>query len=227
MKVVVLQVGAGLLVGALLLPLSPAVALLGLLAASAAPRFYLRRIARQRRARFENQLPDTLQLLSMSVRGGFSLLQALQMLASEADEPSRSEFSRLVQEIALGSSLESAIRGLYRRVPTEDVDLLVTAVILQIQSGGNLSHLLDVIAQTMRERRLVEQEIRAMTAQQRVSGILLSLLPPGLVLVLFALAPGYIGPLFTVGWVLVVPIGTAIWTLLGFYLMMRMSKVDF
>ncbi len=225
-KLLLMQAGAGLLLAALLWPISAVLALGGLLAVSTAPGLYLKRRARRRLARFEEQLPDTLQLLSMSLRGGFSLFQALQMLASEADEPSKSEFGRLVHDVTLGSSLENAVRGLYRRIPTQDVDILVTAILLQVQSGGNLSHLLDVVAKTLRDRKQVEREIHALTAQQRFSGILLGLLPPVLVMVLFVLAPGYIGPLFAPGWVLLIPVGAGLWALIGFYVMMRMSKID-
>src|SRR4051812_22629449 len=127
-------------------------------------RSYVRHLGKRRIQRFEDQLPNALSVLSGSVRGGFSLYQALQLLARESPEPSRTEFTRVIQEISLGNTMASALEGLAKRVPTEDVDILITAIIMQQTTGGNLTHVLDVVAATIRERDRVSREIRSLTA---------------------------------------------------------------
>ena len=189
-------------------------------------RSYLRYRGTRRVRKFEDQLPDTLSILANSVRGGFSLFQALQLIARESAEPSKTEFVRVIQEISLGSPMDDALHGLSQRIPTEDVDILVTAISLQHQTGGNLSHVLDVVANTVRERHRVEREIRSMTAQQRFSASLLSALPFVLALVIWLISPNYIGRLFEWSWVLCMPIGAVIMTIIGLFVMRRMASID-
>jgi tight adherence protein B len=171
-------------------------------------------------------LPDLLSILASSVRGGFSLFQALQLISREASEPSKTEFQRVIQEVALGGPLDEALAGLSKRMPTEDVDILVTAITLQHQTGGNLSHVLDIVANTIRERHRVEREIRGMTAQQRFSASLLAGLPFILAAVLFLISPTYIGRLFAWGWVLCMPVGAIILAVIGLIVMRRMASID-
>jgi tight adherence protein B len=189
-------------------------------------RAYLRYMGSRRIRKFEDQLPDTLSILANSVRGGFSLFQALQLIARESAEPSKTEFLRVIQEISLGSPMDDALHGLSQRIPTEDVDILVTAVSLQHQTGGNLSHVLDVVANTVRERHRVEREIRGMTAQQRFSASLLAALPFVLALVIWVISPAYIGRLFEWSWVLCMPVGAVIMTIIGLIIMRRLATID-
>jgi tight adherence protein B len=215
------------LVGWLLFPAfalitAPAGFILGLLVA----RSYLNYLGRRRVTRFEDQLPDTLGILASSVKGGFSLFQAMQLISREAAEPMKTEFIRVVQEMSLGAPMESSLEGLAARVPTEDVDILVAAIVMQHQSGGNLSHVLDVLAHTIRERHRVQQDIRALTAQQRFSATLLALLPFLLALVLFIISPTYISHMFAFGWVLCMPVGAAIMSILGYIVMRRLASID-
>lgn len=201
-------------------------ALMGFLAGAALSRSYLRFMGRRRVSRFEDQLPDTLSILASSVRSGFSLFQALQLIAREAPEPCKTEFLRVVHQISLGAPMDDALGGLARRMPTEDVDILVTAISLQHQTGGNLAHVLDIVATTVRERHRVEREIRGLTGQQRFSAILLSCMPFLLAGVLFVISPTYIGRLFSWGWVLVMPVGAFISTIIGLLLMRRIASID-
>lgn len=189
-------------------------------------RSYLRLLGKRRIAKFEDQLPDTLSILASSVRGGFSLFQALQLIAREAVEPSKTEFLRVMQQISLGAEMDDALAGLARRVPTEDVDILVTAITLQQQTGGNLAHVLDIVATTVRERHRVQREIRGLTAQVRFSAILLGALPFLLALVLYIISPTYIGRIFVWGWVLLMPVGAVIFAVLGMLLMRKISSID-
>lgn len=189
-------------------------------------RSYIRLLGKRRQHRFEDQLPDLLSILASSVRGGFSLFQALQLISREAAEPSKTEFQRVIQEISLGGPMDEALAGLAERMPTEDVDILVTAITLQHQTGGNLSHVLDIVANTIRERHRVEREIRSMTAQQRFSASLLAALPFLLAGVLFIISPTYIGRLFVWGWVLCMPVGAIILAVVGLIIMRRMAAID-
>jgi tight adherence protein B len=203
-----------------------ALAFIGFLAVAMLSRSYLRFLGKRRVARFEDQLPDTLSILASSVRGGFSLFQALQLIAREANDPAKSEFLRVIQQLSLGAPMDDALGGLARRMPTEDVDILVTAIKLQQQTGGNLAHVLDVVANTVRERHRVEREIRGLTAQQRFSAILLAGLPFLLTGVLFLISPTYIGHLFEWGWVLILPASAIILNIIGLILMRRIASID-
>ncbi len=189
-------------------------------------RSYLRYLGKRRISRFEEQLPDTLSILASSVRGGFSLFQALQLIAKEASEPSKSEFLRVMQQISLGAPMDDALADLARRIPTEDVDILVTAIGLQHQTGGNLAHVLDIVATTVRERHRVQREIRSLTAQVRFSAMLLGALPFLLAGALFVISPTYIGHIFVWGWVLLLPGGAVALSLVGMLIMRRISAID-
>lgn len=229
-ELVLIQVGIGVglaivlwylvpVVGFLLIPVGFVVGLVGV-------RSYVRYLARRRIQRFEQQLPNNLSILSGSVRGGFSLFQAMQLMSKEAPEPSKTEFTRVIQEIALGNNLSTALSGLAKRIPTEDIDILTTAITMQQQTGGNLTHVLEVVASTIRERHRVEGEIRALTAQQRFSAILLAALPFMLGAVLFLISPTYMGQMFQPGWVLCMPIGAITMSIVGFFAMRKLANID-
>ena len=232
-ELLLLQIGAGVGMAVVLTIIAPAVptykilfALLGLLLGMAGTRLYVRFLGKRRLDKFEEQLPDTLSILASSVRGGYSLFQALQLIIREAPEPSKTEFQRVIQEISLGGTMENALGGLARRIPTEDVDIMVTAIALQQQTGGNLSHVLDVVATTVRERHRVKRDIAALTAQQRFSAVLLTALPYLLAVVIFLISPLYIARLFEWGWVLCMPIGAVIFSIIGLIAMRRIASID-
>jgi len=225
-----LQAGVGLGVGLVLWALVPYVGVIllpvGFIVSILAVRSYIRFLAKRRIERFEEQLPNNLAILAGSVRGGFSLFQALQLIAKEAAEPSKTEFTRVMQEISLGNTMGVSLNGLAKRIPTEDVDILVTAITMQQQTGGNLTHVLDVVAATVRERHRVEREIKTLTAQQRFSAVLLAALPFVMGLILFFISPSYISNLFQPGWVLCLPIGATIMCIVGFLVMRKMADID-
>ena len=189
-------------------------------------RSYVRYMGKRRVQKFEEQLPNNLAVLAGSVRGGFSLYQAMQLLARESAEPSKTEFTRVIHEISLGNPMSTALEGLAKRVPTEDVDILVTAIIMQQTTGGNLTHVLDVVAATIRERHRVSREIRAMTASQRVQATVMALMPVILGVVLYYISPQYMSNLFQPGWVLCMPIGALFLSVIGFIVMRRMAEID-
>lgn len=175
-------------------PVSMMVAgLLGLVA----PLVYLRRKQQQKITKFNNQIGDALVMVSNSLKAGYGFLQAVEMVAKEMTPPIRTEFGRVIQEINLGLTTEDALIRLTERIPSPDLDLVVTAMLIQRQIGGNLSEILDNISQTIRERIRIKGEVRALTAQGRLSGLIIGILPVGIGSFLLLVNPNYIMELFT------------------------------
>src|SRR5687767_3338642 len=156
-----------------------------------APRWYLRYRQRKRLGAFAQQLPDTITLLANSLRAGSSFLQGMELVTREARPPISEEFERVVREMQLGVALHPALNNLVRRVASEDLELMVTAIQIQSQVGGNLATVLDSIAFTIRERVRIEGEIQTLTAMQRYSGYVITLLPVGLAVLLLLISPSY------------------------------------
>jgi len=160
------------------------------------PRFYLKRRQAKRLSSFNEQLPDTITLLANSLRAGSSFLQGIELVTREARPPISQEFERVVREMQLGMALQPALNNLVRRVASEDLELMVTAINIQAQVGGNLATVLDSIAYTIRERVRIQGEIKTLTAMQRYSGYVITGLPVGLGAILFVISPSYMGPMF-------------------------------
>jgi tight adherence protein B len=160
------------------------------------PRFYVKRRQGGRLNSFNKQLPDTITLLANALRAGSSFLQAIELVVRESRPPISTEFQRVIREVNLGLPFEKALDNMVRRVKSEDLDLMATAISIQYQVGGNLAEILDSIAYTIRERVRIKGEIRTLTAQQRISGYVVAFLPIGLVGALFVLAPTFMTPMF-------------------------------
>jgi tight adherence protein B len=184
-----------------------------------APRIFVSRKISKRLIAFETQLPDTLGLWVNALRSGYSVLQAMEAISRDAPEPTKAEFKRVVQEIQLGIDMSDALAHMLSRVESDDLDLVVTAVNIQREVGGNLSEILEVIAGTIRERIKLKGEIRVLTSQGRITGMLISFLPIGLALFLNSINPGYMGEMFNnrlCGWPMIgvglalIGIGTAV-----------------
>ena len=156
------------------------------------PRWYIGYRQRKRLTAFSRQLPDTITLLANSLRAGSSFLQGLELVTREGRPPISEEFERVVREMSLGVALQPALNNLVRRVASEDLELMVTAINIQSQVGGNLATVLDSIAFTIRERVRIQGEIKTLTAMQRYSGYVITLLPVGLGALLFVISPSYI-----------------------------------
>ena len=160
------------------------------------PRIYVNRVIGQRLIAFEGQLPDTLGLWVNALRSGYSVLQAMEAIAKDAPEPTMTEFQRVVQEVQIGIDVPDALDHLLERVESDDLDLVITAVNIQREVGGNLAEILEVISHTIRERIKLKGEIRVLTSQGRITGYLISFLPIGLALFLNASNPNYMGQMF-------------------------------
>jgi tight adherence protein B len=161
------------------------------------PRFYVGRRKKGRLNSFNKQLPDTITLIANALRAGSSFLQAIELVTREGRPPISTEFSRVIREVNLGLPFDGAMENMVRRVRSDDLELMVTAITIQHQVGGNLAEILDSIAYTIRERMRIKGEIRVLTAQQRMSGYVVAGLPIGIAALLFVIAPKFMEPMFT------------------------------
>jgi tight adherence protein B len=185
------------------------------------------RLRQGRRSRaFNNQLGDTLTLLSNALKAGHSFAQALSTVSKNAQPPIADEFARATREIALGISVDDALNHMVQRNKSDDFDLMVTAVQIQRVVGGNLAEILDTIAYTIRERVRIQGEIRTLTAQARASGWIITILPFALAGMLSVISPSYFGPMFTdpIGHVL---IGVALFSMaIGAAAIQKIVKIE-
>jgi tight adherence protein B len=205
-------------------------ALVGALVFSFIPNIYVALRARARVRAFNNQLGDTINMLANSLRSGYSLLQSMELVSREAPPPVSQEFRRVVQEVGLGLTTEQALGNLLRRVPSDDLDLMVTAVNIQHEVGGNLAQILETIGHTIRERIRIKGEIRVLTAQGRISAYVITALPLVLAIVISVINPNYMAPIFTFGlppqaWCCL-PVTSAIMMAIGFWAIMKIVDIE-
>jgi tight adherence protein B len=175
---------------------SPILWLVGLVAGFFLPRIWLGRRKSNRLKAFNSNLAATITLLGNSLRAGSSFLQGLELVVRETQPPMSTEFERVIREVNLGLPMEQALANLARRVRSDDLDLMVTAITIHHQVGGNLAEILDIIAFTIRERVRIKGEIRTLTAQGKMSGYVVGFLPVGLLVVLTLIAPTFMEPMF-------------------------------
>lgn len=225
-----LGAGIGAFIGRASPPAMLISALVGAILFSFAPNIYLAIRASNRIKAFNNQLGDTITLMANSLRSGYSFLQTLDMVSREAPPPVSSEFSRVVQEVGLGRSTEEALDNLLRRVPSDDLELLITAVNIQHEVGGNLAQILDTIGHTIRERVRIKGEIKTLTAQGRISAYVITGLPVGLAIFISVVNPEYMAPLFTFGmppenWCCL-PVTAAMMVIIGYFAIMKIVDIE-
>jgi tight adherence protein B len=175
---------------------NPLFLLIGALVGFWLPRFWLGRRKNGRLGAFNKQLPDTITLIANALRAGSSFLQAIELVVRESRPPISTEFGRVIREVNLGLPFEQAMENMVRRVRSDDLELMATAITIQHQVGGNLAEILDSIAFTIRERVRIKGEINTLTAQQRMSGYVVGFLPIGLASFLFIAAPQFMEPMF-------------------------------
>jgi len=189
-------IGAVLLTAAALFVGGPLLALIALILLIITPPAVLNFMAARRLRKFTSQLPDTLQLLASSLRAGFSFLQGVEAVAEEVDDPMGSELRRVIVEARLGRPVDEALDECAGRMKSEDFDWAVMAVKIQREVGGNLADLLQTVSITMIERERLRRDVKSLTAEGRMSGMVLGFLPPGLGVVFYVTNPKYIGVLF-------------------------------
>ena len=191
-----------------------------------APGLVLQRKIGKRQIGFERQLVDVLVLVTGAVRAGFSLLQAIEVVVREMRPPASEEFKRVLRETGLGVALPKALRNLAARMENDDLDLVVTAVEIQYQVGGNLATMLTAVTDTIRERVRLFGEVRVLTTQQRYTGYLLSVLPFFIGAMMFIMNPEYMSRLFEPGPILCIPIGALFGIVMGHIVIRRIAQIE-
>lgn len=197
---------------------------IGLAAGLYAPRLYVGRLQNKRLEAFNAELESALALLANTLRSGFALTQAIESVAKEFAPPLSVEFGRVVREVALGLALKDALDNLVRRNPILDLEMVVTAININHDVGGNLSEVLDQIASTIRDRVRIASEVRAITSMQRMSARVLMLLPIGLILVISVLNFSYVSLLWQNSCGLSMLGIAAVMLVLGWLVMQRILK---
>lgn len=219
-----------LLLGAVLVsrlhPAGLAIGLVLAVAGYALPALYIKFLRLRRVAKIEKQLVELLPLLASSLRSGFALQQGIDLAAKQLGPPLADELVLLINDVNLGATTEAALLDMGRRVGSTDLDMMITAILVQRTTGGNLSEILDQAAETLRERERIRGDIQTLTAQQRLTGTILSVYPAAIGLLLLALMPSLWSLMFTetAGQVLVgIAIGLQA---LGFLAMRRVMNIE-
>jgi tight adherence protein B len=203
--------------------------LLGVAVGFFAPRMYVGRLQGRRLMRFDNQLADMLNLMVNGLRAGYSIMQAMEAVSRELPPPISDEFRRVVQEMQLGVSMETALENLTRRIPSRDLALVVTAMNVQREVGGNLAEILDTISHTIRERVRVKGEIKVLTTQVMMSGKFLAVMPVFLIIAMYFLNREYMMRFFnpeTRAFGIPILILGAFLIGLGYFIMTRIGDIE-
>ncbi len=172
------------------------VGIIGAIIGSFLPRMYIKNQQAKRLIKFDEQLPDMLNLMVNGLRAGFSTMQAMEAVSRELPPPICDEFRRVVQEMQLGVNMEKSLDNLLRRIPSDDLDLVITAINVQREVGGNLAEIMDVISFTIRERVRIKGEIRVLTSQVMYSGRFLAMMPLIVIGILYLLNREYMMEFF-------------------------------
>jgi tight adherence protein B len=204
--IVVLTVAASLAAGALLMLLvGPVLGLLVTVVIPVVGWFILGFLVGRRKRAFADQLDSTLQMMASSMRAGYSLLQALQAMSSEADSPTKDEFSRVLNETRIGRPLNESLIEVAHRMGSEDFNWVSQAIAINREVGGNLADVLDGVARTIRDRNQLQRQVASLASEGKLSAVILMALPFGVTAFLTMANPGYLNVLFTttIGWIII------------------------
>jgi tight adherence protein B len=190
------------------------------------PTIYVRWRQRRRITAFNNQLESVLNLIVSAMRAGYSLLQSFDYVSKRLPDPAATHFARVVREVTLGLSMNEALENLLARTKSQDMELIVTAIDIHSEVGGNLTMILDTVTHTIRERVRIKQEIRSLTSMQRGSAYILVGLPFIVAGVLFVMSPSYIMRLFEPGPTLCIPFVALTCMALGFVITRRIMDIE-
>ena len=193
-----------------------------------APGIYVGRQQKKRLKLFDDQLPDMINLMVNGLRAGYSTMQAMEAISKELPPPISDEFRRVVQEMQLGVPMGTALDNLLRRIPSPDLDFMITAINVQREVGGNLAEILDTISFTIRERIRIKGEIQVLTAQVRSSAKILSLVPVFLAIFLWFFNNAYMRNMFVRGYVYgACALGAGLMLIaMGYFIMMRIADIE-
>lgn len=204
---------------------NPVTGLLALLLFLASDFVFVQRRITKRLNNFQRQLADCLSLVANSLRAGFSFLQTMEIISREREPPMSTEFERVMRDTSLGKSLDEALHDMDERVGSADFSLVVTAVLIQQQVGGNLATILDTIRSTITERIRIRREVNTLTAQGKMSGIVLACIPVALALFFYITSPEYLTPLLTTDIGKVAIIGTVFLVIVGFIIIRKIVDI--
>ena len=204
----------------------PYAAVPGLAVGWMTPVLFLKSKGKKRINQLNEQLGDAIMLLSNSLKAGYSFFQAIDSVTKEMDGPIAEELILLQKEINFGLSTEKALENLVTRVASDDLDILVTAVLIQRQIGGNLSEVLDNISSTIRDRIKIKGEVKTITAQGRMSGMVLSLLPVVLCVLVYFISPAHMSVLFTEPLGIAILVFSGLMEFIGILFIRRIVKID-
>lgn len=190
------------------------------------PRIWLNLKKAKRIQSFNESLPDMISTIIGSLRSGYSFAQAMKTVSEECESPIKEEITLLLKEMSYGVTMEEALNNLNRRMPSNDLELMIQAILIQRQVGGNLSSVLEIIVKTIRERNTLERQVQALTSQGRLSGRVIGVLPLILGLVIYLINPEYMIAFFanTIGKV-AVSVGV-VFGIIGFILINKLTKIE-
>ncbi|HUJ71512.1 MAG TPA: type II secretion system F family protein [Verrucomicrobiae bacterium] len=201
-----------------------------------APVIFVRTHQNQRRAKFVRQLADALMLLTNSLRSGYGFVKGLELVAKEMGDPISKELNRMLREVNLGATLEDALLNLGKRVNSQDLDIVIGAYLVQKDVGGNLTEIMEKVAETIRERLRIQGDIRVLTTQGKLSGLIVGLMPLVVFILLFMWAPDYFNTMFgppivfhfvghDVPMGVCMLVGAVCWQLIGAYMIFKIISV--
>jgi len=201
----------------------------------AVPLFIVKYHQSRRRAKFVRQLADALMLLTNSLRSGYGFLKGLELVAKEMEDPISKELGRTLREVNLGSTVEQALLNLGKRLNSPDLDIVISAYLVQKDVGGNLTEIMEKVAETIRERLRIQGDIRVLTAQGRLSGLVVGMLPLALFLFFIVYTPYYFKPMlepptlpllgFDVPYGVLMLLGALCMQIAGFLVMFRIINI--
>lgn len=202
------------------------ISIIGLLIGFKIPDLFASSIKKKRMKKLNGQLPDALAIISNGLRAGFSFTQAMSVAANELESPIRDEFLRVIRDNSIGKTLDEALMDLSYRTDDEDIDMFITALIIQRKVGGNLAEIMDTIGATIRDRMRIRGEIRTLTAQGRISAMIISALPFFVAFMIFILNRDYIMELFNnplgIGMVVI----ALVMQVVGIFIILKMVDIE-
>lgn len=190
------------------------------------PSFIIAKRKKDRIKLFDSQLNEGITIISNALKAGYSFLQAIAVVSEETCDPFSKEFKKLLKEMSLGISEEDALRNMLSRIESEDLRLVINVILIQKDIGGNLSEILDNISETIRERQKIKNELKTLTAQGRLSGVILILMPIFLGITIYLFNTEYIMLLFTTSIGLAMVSGAVISEFLGVLMIKKIINID-
>lgn len=218
----------GLAIGLLLYALSGMwlLGIIGLIIGYKLPDIVVGNIKKKRMRQLNSQLPDALTIVSNGLRAGFSFTQAMNVAATEMDSPLRDEFLKIIRDNSIGKTLDDALMDFSERTDDDDIDMFVTALIIQRKVGGNLAEILDTISATIRDRARIRGEVKTLTAQSKISAIVITMLPIGIAVFLLLVNPEYLMELFTNRIGIFMVAGAVLMQIVGGFLMLKIADIE-